>query len=73
MAGAAGAASKLEAGIAGVQGDSKAARNLTINISSLMSGDIVIQTSKVEQGTAQVRAMVNQALLDAVRDVEVAY
>ena len=37
-----------------------------------MSGDIVIQTSKVEQGTAQVRAMVNQALLDAVRDVELA-
>lgn len=72
--GAPGAPGKtnLKAGIAGVEGDAKQVRNLTINIDSLISGGVNINTTKLEQGMGKVRDEVVKTLLGAVNDVNYA-
>jgi tape measure domain-containing protein len=59
----------IKAGIAGVQADAKAARNLTVNINKLIE-NFTIQTTKTADSEAKIKDMVSNALLDAVRDVE---
>lgn len=62
-------ASGLGAGIAGVQGNA-ASRTLNISIQSLMSGDIVFQNTTVQESGGKIKELVNQALIEAVRDFE---
>ncbi len=61
--------SSLKAGIAGVQGDAKAARNLTVNIHNLIES-LVFKTENMTESKERIKQIVTDALLSAVRDVE---
>ncbi len=69
-AGAGAGASGLKAGISQVQGDAKAAKSVNISINSLMSGNIVFQTTNIRESAGKIKEAVNQALVEAVRDFE---
>jgi len=69
LSGGAQGASGLGAGIAGVQGSAQS-RTLNISIQSLMSGDIVFQNTTIQESAGKIKELVNQALIEAVRDTE---
>ena len=46
-------------------------KSISIKIENLMSGDIVIQSTTISEGAAKIRELVTEALVGAVRDVEV--
>lgn len=46
-------------------------KSISVKIENLMSGDIVIQSSTISEGAAQIKETITQALMGAVRDVEV--
>lgn len=60
--------SDLKAGIAGVQSDAKAARNVTININKLVE-QLNIQTTTVREGAQEIKRMISETLLTATNDV----
>ena len=67
--GGTGGTRNLGSGIDTVSGDSKIAKNLTININELMSGNIEIHSQTVTEGSAEIKEHVINALLSGVNDV----
>lgn len=61
---------KAGAGIAGVAGDSRAAKNLTININKLVES-LEINTTNLRESGQRIREEVTKALLTAVNDVNI--
>ncbi len=62
----------VKAGIAGVQGDAQKARNFTLTINGGLIGEMTNHFTTVQESTARIREQIAAALMDAVRDVEIA-
>lgn len=52
--------------------EKKEIKSISVNIQNLMSGDIVIKSENMKESVSKLRQMVNEALVGAVRDFEVA-
>ena len=63
-----GAGTKLP----GVAGDTKVARNLTINIDGLIK-ELTISSTNIQESEGKLKDMVSKALIEAVRDFELSY
>jgi hypothetical protein len=68
----AGGIDSVKAGIAGVEGDMKASRNFTLHIEKLIETQN-ISTTMVTESAGKIKDLIAAALMDAVRDTEVAY
>ena len=54
---------------ADITGDTRVAKNLTINIDNMIEGGLNIVTNTLKEGTAEMKQKVLEALLDAINDV----
>ena len=52
--------------------EKKEIKSISVNIQNLMSGDIVIKSENMKESASKIRQIVNEALVGAVRDFEVA-